>query len=969
MLKNLTLILLASLASASFTLMAADAPPPVPPAEKPTAITLADLRRDFTDPPMEQRVCTWWHWQGGAVTTDGITKDLEAMKRVGLGGFTLFYMKSGAPINLPASFTAPMFSDKWYEMVRFAMGEAERLSLRSSMHIGPDWAGAAGPWNTAEESMRCLGIGVLPVTGPMKLSEPLPKISDQGRIHPKSWPLVVLALPGKHTAPGSDYNKNLGTGVEVLLKALREPAVSPKQILNLDDKVTADGRIEWEVPAGDWTIIRVVSRVINNAVGQGNCFEPAIIIKHLDTLFGPLLGENASRAKAMRSIFHDSWELASPTWSDSTQVAFEKGRGYDPRPWLPVLCGVTIGDRAQSERFIWDYQRTLSDQYLVHAATIRRWCNTHGVKFDQEGYGMSPNDIVRYQKELDVPMDEFYNETGFSRAKEGKGFCTATADFWGKTVVGNEFMVGDGGTSLRFSYPGMYKNYADLRLAQGHNRIILHTSAHQPFDKGPGLVLLGRFGSDFGRLQTWWEQSKPWIAHINRSQVVLQQTQSVADILSVMDETSVPARKIQFTDGRAEDMCDLDSMSVLKVKNGRIVGPVGQEYAVLLLNFNNPKVQPHCLRELKRLAEAGATIVGHVKPTASPSLQGYPACDEEVKKLADALWDGGKIKPIKELESVLTQMGLVQDFIAAPAQPKMAPLIWSHRRSGGNVETFFVANPGPGKGGGSTTISNDHPWAGEAKFRVTGKVPELWHPARGTMEQIAVWRVEGQQTIIPLRFQSQESYFIVFRDKQPSDLTPLPTQPTDGWIETRGGNRYQQTDLTTTLEVAGPWQVKFQPPKGQGESWEMDFAQLADWAKHADPRVRGFSGTATYKTTFQVKPEQVGGEVRYRLDLGGVEQIAEVRLNGKPLGLVYYKPYLLNVGDGLKAGANELEIEITNTWVNRLIADEALPAEQRQTFDHNNYVSRTKKTNPDPAGLLGPVALRAYREVVVSSKE
>ena len=728
------------------------AEPSIPPAEKPAAITLADLRRDFIDPPMEHRLCTWWHWQGGAVTADGITKDLEAMKRVGIGGFTLFYMKNGAPMNLPAPFKAAMFSDEWYQMVRFSMGEAERLSLRSSMHIGPDWAGASGPWNTAEESMRYLGIGVLPVTGPMKLSQSMPKISDQGRIHPKSWPLVVLAIAGNHSAPGNDYNKNLGSGGETLFKALREPAVSPKQILNLDDKITADGRIEWDVPAGDWTIIRVVSRVIHNAVGQGNCFEPSITIKHLDTLFGPLLGANAPRPKAMRSIMHDSWELASPTWSESTQVAFEKERGYDPRPWLPVLCGVTIGDRAQSERFIWDYQRTLSDQYLAHAVTIRQWVNAHGLKFDQEGYGMQPNDLVRYQKELDVPMDEFYNSTRYQGAREGKVIFTATADFWGKTVVANEFMVGDGGTSLRYSYPGMYKNLTDFMLALGHNRITLHTSVHQPFDKGPGLVLLGRFASDFGRLQTWWEQSKPWIAHINRSQVVLQQMQSAADILSVMDENSVPARKILFTEGRAEDMCDLDSLAVLKVRNGRIVGPVGQEYAVLLLNFNNPKMQPHCLRELKRLSGAGATIVGHVKPTASPSLQVYPSCDEEVKNLADALWDGGKIKPIKELETVLTQLGLAQDFVALPTNPTKFSLIWSHRRSG-NAEAFFVANPGPGG-------SDDHPWAGEVKFRVTGKVPELWHPERGTMEQIAVWRVEGQQTIIPLRFRSQESYFI-----------------------------------------------------------------------------------------------------------------------------------------------------------------------------------------------------------------
>jgi len=977
---SIHLILLASLANSSFTLMAAAAPPSVPPADKPAAITLADLRRTFSDPPMEHRLCTWWHWQGGAVTTDGITKDLEAMQRVGIGSFFLFYMTCGDPVK-PIPFTATVRSDKWYGMVRFAMSEAERLKLGAGLQIGPGWSGAKGPWITAEESMRYLGIGILPVTGPMKLSQPLPQFAKlQGGREPLNWPVVVLAVPGKHTGPAEsdhdEFNKNLGTNPANIFKALRDPTVSSKQILNLDDKVTADGRIEWEVPAGEWTVIRFVSRV--SEMGSVNCLEPSVIIKHLENHYGFLLGLNGPRSNAMRSILNDSWELGNPTWSDSIRVAFEKGRGYDPRPWLPVLSGVTIGDRAQSERFIWDLRCTLAEQECLFPATVRQWANAHGVKFEQEGYGMHPNYLVRYQKEIDVPMNEGYDLVSYPGAKEGKDVYSATADFWGKTVVGYEFSTSDGQRSMRSCYPGMLKCFADYTLAMGYNRINLHTYPHQPNDKGPGLVLNNAYGTDYSRLQTWWEQSKPWVTHINRSQTLLQQTQSAADILSVMDETTTAnvavnlnkARMIQFREGWAEDMCDLDSLAVLKVKNGRIVGPVGQEYAVLLLNFSNPKMQPHCLREIKRLAEAGATILGDMKPIASPSLQGYPACDEEVKKLANALWDGVKVKPIKELDAVLKQLGLVQDFVAVPSK-ETPQLLWSHRRRG-NADAYFVANPGAGSGSSMAWAITyaDIPWAGEVKFRVTGKVPELWHPERGTMEPVAVWREEGQQTIIPLRFRSQESYFIVFREKQANDLAPLPAQPTDGWITTRGGKRYQQTEMTTTLEVAGPWQVKFQPPKGQGEFWQQDFPLLVDWSKHTDARVRGFSGTATYKTTIQVKPDQVSGELRYRLDLGRVEQIAEVRLNGKPLGIVYYKPYTLDAGDGLKAGANELEIEITNTWVNRLKADEALPKEQRQTFDQNNFARDwgNDKKPFDPAGLIGPVVLRAYREVAVDQK-
>jgi hypothetical protein len=702
-------------------------------------------------------------------------------------------------------------------------------------------------------------------------------------------------------------------------------------------------------------------------------FEREPIHKHLDALIGRLLDNAGTARSALRSVLVDSWESRCQTWSKSTLNVFRERRGYDPRPWLPVLCGVTVGDRQQSARFLWDIRQTLSEQMNGFAAAMREWSNARGLKFAQEGYGGFSRDLVRYQRELDVPMSETYNQFGVNGQKQA---IPAIADFWGKPAVGLESFVGDGACALRFSHPGMFKGIGDSWICSGYNSITLHTYTHQPEDRGPGAILL-RFSTDFGRLQTWWEQTKPWFTHIDRVQSVLQRLPGVADILSVHQGDGFTRLSQEWATGMAEDVCDLDALAILKAKDGRVVGPTGKEYAVLTLGCDTTQLRPQVLRELKRLSDAGVTILGAAKPTASPSLQDYPRCDEDVRQLATALWDSGKIKPLAALAAALKERGVIPDLQTIPAKTGLGMIAWSHRR-GGEVDAYFLSNPGRGM----SPLAN-HPWAGEVKFRVTRKIPELWHPERGTIEPIMLYREEGQQTIIPLQFKSQEAYLIVFRDPTPADPSHLVsmTGPAEGritrstgkttliaseagaWKLTDAGGRSREVvvpALPSSATIAGPWQVRFQPGRGAPE--KIDLPALVDWIKHPDAGVQGFSGTATYSTTISLKTEQIGGDLRYQLDLGEVQQIAEVRLNGRKLGLVYHAPFVLDAGDGLRAGANELEIEITNTWVNRLVADRDLPADKRIGYDPFDWANRWKKTKV-PAGLIGPVNLRPYRQV------
>jgi hypothetical protein len=492
--------------------------------------------------------------------------------------------------------------------------------------------------------------------------------------------------------------------------------------------------------------------------------------------------------------------------------------------------------------------------------------------------------------------------------------------------------------------PSSLKWLGDHFMAMGVNRFVIHTSVHQPFaDRAPGFTL-GPFGQHYSRHNTWAEPSSAWISYLTRASYLLQQGLFVGDIAYFYGE-GAPATVYQGPqtipapsppEGYAYDYVNTEVLLTrMSVKEGRLTLPDGMSYRVLVLLDHVDRLTPPVLLKLRDLVAAGATVVGP-KPLGSPSLVGYPASDEEIRALANEVWgacDGrtitehaygkGKVHCGRPLAEVLTALGTPPDV--EYTQPSFdTTLDWIHRRLP-DIDVYFVAN------------QKDRAEDLSVRFRVAGRAAELWHPETGETSPAAYSIADGRTTV-PLTLGPYESVFVVFREKTsaPSRVLPRPVS-------------------TKVATVEGPWDLSFPSDRGAPPRVRLD--RLVSWTTHSEAGVRYFSGTATYTKDVEAAKDWFRPGARLVLDLGRVKEIAEVKVNGRPAGIAWRAPFQVDVTGSLKAGANRIEIQVTNLWVNRLVGDEQPKAEKRYTF--STFKPYTKDSPLVESGLLGPVTLQA----------
>jgi hypothetical protein len=515
------------------------------------------------------------------------------------------------------------------------------------------------------------------------------------------------------------------------------------------------------------------------------------------------------------------------------------------------------------------------------------------------------------------------------------------------------------------------KNQGEWAFAAGINRFVYHTFQHQslPDSLRPGMTM-GPYGVHWDRNQTWWSMIDAYHRYVARCQYMLQQGRTVADLLYLAPEASpyvflAPESAYEYENpalpdrkGYNFDACPPSMLYKAEVKENMIVFPGGATYRVLVLPYFKT-MTPELLKKIKELVRDGATIVG-VPPEKSPSLSNYPRCDEEVKALVMELWGAeeapetlttrvygeGKIiwgQELKEKADNLYPHYDITAKIVAESVPadfeSEGGVRYTHRTLNG-TDIYFVSNR-TGKATAET-----------CKFRVIDAQPELWHPVTGEMRALPEYSREGGQTIIPLRFDRDEGYFIVFRTEGLS-----PTSKTN----------FPEIEQLAVLDA--PWTVSFDPKWGGPAS--VVFERLMDWTHHSDPGIKYYSGKAVYKQTFDLPKSDAKS---LYLDLGRVSNMARVKLNGKDLGVVWTFPWRVDVSDAVKAKGNKLEIEVVNLWPNRLIGDEQLlddgivngqwpewltegkpRASGRYTF--TTYKHFNKDSPLLESGLMGPVKI------------
>ena len=730
-----------------------------------------------------------------------------------------------------------------------------------------------------------------------------------------------------------------------------DQVVSKSSVIDLTAKMRPDGTLDWTPPPGEWVVLRFGYSLLGitnhpatpEATGLevdklDRRFVKAYFDTYLDS-YKETVGANLMGKRGIQYVVNDSWEAGSQNWTDNMVADFKRLRGYDPLPWLPVLTGQVVESSEASDRFLWDFRKTIADLIAnEHYGQLEATLHERGMGHygeSHEGGRAYVVDGMEVKKFNEIPMSAMWTQTpGVNKETYGYNAddreSASVAHIYGQNLAAAESMTA---SNAPWAWsPSTLKPTADQEFLNGINRIVIHESAHQPLvGKAPGLSL-GPFGQWFNRNETWAEEAGPWITYLARTSFLLQRGRFGADLVYFYGEDSnltaifdhsapdVPA-------GYGFDYINADALiHELSVVNGRINTPGGMSYRVLGLDPYSRHMSLPVLRAIHKLVDEGAVVAGP-KPTDDPSLADDPA---EFTRLNNELFgDGTGVHKVGK-GTVYAGQNLKDVFEALKVQPDFdytkpesdTRLLFVHRRLA-DGDLYFVDNR---KDSGEQV---------EATFRVTGKAPELWHADTGKMEPVSYTIAHGQTTV-PLRLEPWGTVFVVFRKPTAKTSLTLP-----------------EATVTQLAAVDGKWKVSFQPDRGAPPSITLD--SLSSWSDNQDAGVKYFSGIGTYTKTVDAPAAWFKPGAHVWLDLGDVKNLADVEVNGKPLGIVWHVPYRVDVTAALKPGANELSIKVTNAWVNRLIGDQQPDATTKYTFTTEKPY---KANSPlQASGLLGPVTV------------
>ncbi len=953
----------------------------------PEGLSGQDLASSFRQPPDKVKPWVFWFWMNGNITRDGITKDLEALKRVGIGG--VLWMEVSGPTWAPQG-PLEAGSKEWLEAMHWAISEADRLGLSFALSVDFGY-GSGGPHITPDISMQQLVWSETEVSsgGPVTLHLEKPVVDFTSEVK-KAWlrpgqkmnpevmkklneidsyrDVAVFAIPSMKKdvvlLPEDQLKNQDGRGWVTHLEPLSDnnkiTTLQRQQVIDITGQIQSSNTIQWNAPEGDWTVIRLgyasnfkMTRPSPQlAVGlECDRLHPRGIEAHFEHRLKPIIEMVKDKAgRTLQYIHIDSWEADGQNWTVDFAEEFLKRRGYAIQPWLPVLIGVVIESADKSERFLWDMRQTVNELILDrYIDRLRELIAPYGIQFSCEPYGhLCANSLV-YGGRSDFPIAEFWTESrnpkpfpSFDRTRAWyhsmKGLASV-ANTYGKSRVGAEAFTGSRGW---IDHPYLMKSMGDEAFANGISHYVIHLSAHQPYDRmKPGLTHR-RWGQHFNRHQTWWEFSKPYFDYVTRCQYLLQCGRRIVDVACLYHEGApLNFNDIQFElpAGYDYDFCSSETIQRMEFKNGKIHLPTGVSYHCLVLPRSGRLTLPTALK-IDELYKAGASVYLQSPIDGTPGLEEYPLANEKVKEMA-ADWP---LLPEGGWQQLFNSENIKPDFVGED-------LNWIHRHTE-DTDIYFVANP------------KHEDIKRECRFRIAEKSVELWNPETGEIFPLHDIQQNDDCTSMILQFELDQSWFIVFHDRavvQKETKNPFPS-----W--------------NPVEELKGDWNLQFDPDWGIKDA--LAIKELHSWSEYSDPLVKYYSGTAVYSKTFDIENSNILNEYsRFCLDLGDVKVMARVRLNGVNCGVTWKPPYRVDITETIKPNSNMLEIEVVNTWVNRMVGDEQLPLDSewenwetllewpdwfldgrpspagRFTFTTARHY---KKDSPIlPAGLLGPVRILA----------
>ena len=961
----------------------------------------SDLINGFKNPGNEARPRAYWNWLNGDVSLEGLTRDLEEAKAKGLGGLQMWDTEA---MRNPDGFVPagpPFLGEESVQAIHHTMKEAERLDLDLGLICASGW-NSGGAWVTPEMAGKNLFHAGITLSGPGQVNRKLP------------FPEVPEGCPKGEDGLPAWYQE-----VAVLAWPDSDDRVipEPSDIINISDK-NKDGILEWNVPPGQWQVVRFVcsnngQMLIAASPNSKGLFidflDPKATRFHFEYIFEQIGLEKGDKNRTpLKTLDDDSMELHEGIqWSTGFRQWFQDQHGYDPVSWLPVFLGWQIENQDLDNRFLYDYKKSVSDLLIYsHYTTGSKVCEEYGVELVAEAGGPGPPfwescpvDALKALGNVHIPRGEFWlgNPRNLFLIKE----IASAAHIYGKKYVDAESW-----TTWRRWRDGPFerKMLVDRAFCEGLNRITYHGFSHSPVDdEFPGRSY--HAGIDMNPQVVWWEKARPFMDYLARCSFMLQQGLYVADVAYYYGDQApnfwpyyhnVPEKpQINGLGGGYEyDVVNTDViLNRMDVKNGKIVLPDGMSYRLLVLP-DQQGMPLKVLQKLQSLVSAGATILGP-RPSEVPGLNDFATKTERLRKVADEMW--GKTDSIKikvndygqgkvvwgySPEEWLQKQAIGPDFSCKDSEYANS-LNFIHRETP-DQHIYFVSN--------KTSEAIDT----RCTFRVENAKPHIYEPSDGSVRKQFEFKNEENGTVIPVSLPPGGSTFIVFSKGVVSDglnvvlkgggsgnedfpvKKVLEANNSSASIEcwqngeylltTKNGKQKEMTvsNIPDPELIQGTWQVAFDP--GWGAPEEAVFSQLISWTEHEDEGIKYYSGKGTYRKTIIVDDERIDEQQKVYLDLGEVRELAEVYINGQSAGVIWKPPFRTEITGLVKAGENELEIEVMNLWINRLTGDKGLSEDEKFTktnirSDGGSWLENYSEWYVETAGLLGPVRLLSSKVV------
>lgn len=773
----------------------------------------------------------------------------------------------------------------------------------------------------------------------------------------------------------------------------KEAVFGQQQLIRLPRPDQA-GRVDLTLPAGKWKILRLGHTSTghkNETAGAGKGLEcdkldATTVAFQFDQWFGAAKKHvDPQLSKEVLTVFHiDSWECGSQNWTRSFPDEFLKRRGYDLTDYLPVLAGCFVNSVEDSEAFLQDYRQTISELLQEKGyATLRQKADEYGVEFTAEATApVMVGDGLAHFASTDRPMGEFW-----LRSPSHDKPADILDAISGSHIYGKQVTMSEAFTQIRAQWdehPRLLKSLQDRNYALGINNLVYHVYVHNPWiDRKPGMTMDG-IGTYFQRDQTWWKPGKEWVNYAIRSQQLLQYGVPVRDIAvfigeeiprrsvlpsalvdvlpgiigdgrvhrtdSLLANVGLPLQKVAgVTTGanmyRPEDWVDplsgyaYDSFNPdalwnqTRVLDGKVIFADHIAYSILVMpgkTAMNPNGSQYSLRTLEslcKLVHAGATVLFQDIPQTWRGKLTDEKAQQYRALLADLFSD---LKPLTNTTVQVKQFGkgrvLVGNYNAKDFSPlNIAPdvlineghnphISWNHRRFDGG-DLFFIAN--------QDSLAQN----ATLSLRTKEKYAYHYDPVSDKLA-VLPFKVIHDRTVAELSFDAYQSGFVLTSDKK----IDIPT--------------YQYSGKTA---LTGPWSFTADGLSGK-QTIKQQEPQF--WTASADDDIKYHAGSGSYETTLRV--HEIGKKQRAYLQFSEIESMAEIFVNEQSAGVVWTKPYQIDVTDFIRQGDNKVQVKVYNTWGNRFLYEKenATVEKKIQTTASDKFLKGLL-----PSGLQGKVDL------------